>query len=135
MSIMKVEDHIRNIKESLDVIKESIQKGIQERQRTIGFNTSVAAAEMLEVYLHQNNLINPGASIKHDLFSSLNKTKEVLNFDFPNKDKIISLLYEIESKRNLLCYGKPQPIETIKKVLELFNELKSIFNEMGVKWS
>ena len=132
---MKIEDHIRNIKESLDVIKESIQKGVQERQRTIGFNTSVAASEMLEVYLHQNNLINPGASIKHDLFNSLNKTKDILNFDFPNKDKIISILHEIESKRNLLCYGKPQAIETIKKVLELFNELKSIFNEMGVKWS
>jgi hypothetical protein len=30
---MKVEDHLRNIRESLEVINESIQKGIQERQR------------------------------------------------------------------------------------------------------
>jgi len=35
---MKIEDHNRNIKESIEVINESIQKGLQERQRTIGFS-------------------------------------------------------------------------------------------------
>ena len=37
---MKVEDHLRNIGESLEVIKESIQKGVRERQRNISFNES-----------------------------------------------------------------------------------------------
>ena len=84
---MKAEDHLRNIKESLEVIEESIQKGIQERQRNIGFNTSVAAAEMLEVYLHKKDLINPGISIKHEWFNSIKNAKERLNFDFENKEK------------------------------------------------
>jgi len=132
---MKIEDHLRNIRESLEVIKESIQKNIQERQRNLGFNTSVAASEMLEVYLHKENLIHPGTTIKHDLFNSPNKTKEKLNFEFANKEKIISLLHGIESKRNLLCYGKPQPINTIKEVIEKFNELKTLFEEMGIKWN
>ena len=132
---MKIEDHDRNIGESLEVIKESIQKGLQERQRNIGFNVSVAAAEMLEVYLHKNNLINPGATIKHDLFSSLRIAKEKLNFDFPNKDEIISLLHEIETKRNILCYGKPQTEEAISEFLDLFNKIKSLFEKMGVKWN
>ena len=132
---MKIEDHIRNINESLEVIKESIQKNIQERQRNIGFNTSVAASEMLEVYLHKENLINPGSTIKHDLFNSIKKAEERLNFNFPNKTKIISLLNKIESKRNLLCYGKPQSIELVKEVIESFNEIKCVFEQMGVKWN
>ena len=106
---MKIEDHNRNIRESLEVIHECIQKGIQERQRTIGFNASVAATEMLEVYLHKQNLINPGTILKHEWFTSERKAYEKLSFDFPEKEAIIKILVEIESKRNILCYGKPQP--------------------------
>lgn len=132
---MKIEDHLRNIRESLEVIKESVQKDAQSRQRTIGFNVSVASAEMLEVYLHKNNLINPGATIKHELFNSIKKANEKFNFDFPNKEKIFSLLHDIESKRNSLCYGKPQTLETINSVLDSFNSLKEIFEGMGLKWN
>ena len=132
---MKAEDHLRNIKESLEVIEESIQKGIQERQRNIGFNTSVAAAEMLEVYLHKKDLINPGLAIKHEWFSSIKNAKERLNFDFENKEKIIELLNKIELKRNILCYGKIQPIEDTEEILEYFNEIKSLFEDMGLKWN
>ena len=39
---MRNEEHLRNIKESLDIIEESIKKGLLERQRNIGFNTSAA---------------------------------------------------------------------------------------------
>jgi len=132
---MKAEDHLRNIKESLEVIEESIQKGIQERQRNIGFNTSVAAAEMLEVYLHKKDLINPGISIKHEWFNSIKNAKERLNFDFENKEKIIELLNKIELKRNILCYGKIQPIEDTEEILGYFNEIKSLFEDMGLKWN
>ena len=132
---MKSEDHLRNIKESLEVIEESIQKGIQERQRNIGFNTSVAAAEMLEVYLHKKDLINLDLAIKHEWFSSIKNAKERLNFDFENKEKIIELLNKIELKRNILCYGKIQPIEDTKEILEYFNEIKSLFEDMGLKWN
>ena len=70
---MRIEDHLRNINESLEVIKECIQKGILERQRSIGFHTSVASVEMLEVFLHKENLLNPGATLKHEWFSSVRK--------------------------------------------------------------
>ncbi len=132
---MKIEDHLRNINESLEVIKESIQKGIQKRQRNIGFNTSVAATEMLEVYLHENNLINPGIVIKHSWFSSKRKAEEKLNFKFPNKEKIINLLNSIETKRNLLCYGKPRSEETIQSALDSFYQIKELFEKAGLKWN
>jgi hypothetical protein len=132
---MKIEDHLRNINESLEVINESIQKGIQERQRNIGFNISVASTEMLEVFLHKLNLLNPGSLIKHEWFSSVRKAKEKLTFNFPEKEKILGLLYEIESKRNIFCYGKPQPIEAISEIIKLFNKLKSLFEGQGLKWN
>lgn len=135
MLLMKIEDHQRNIRESLEVIKESIQKGIQERQRNLGFNISVASTEMLEVFLHQINILNPGALVKHDWFSSVRKAKEKLKFDFPDKEEIINLLNEIESKRNTLCYGKPQPVEAIKSIILSFNKLKSLLEKKGLKWS
>jgi hypothetical protein len=132
---MKIEDHLRNVNESLDVIKESIQKGLQERQRNIGFNTSVAAVEMLEIFLHKENIINPGAIIKHDWFSSFRKAGEKLEFEFPEKEKIIKLLCEIEAKRNLLCYGKPNPVQEIESILNSFYKIKDLFERLGVKWN
>jgi len=132
---MKIEDHLRNIKESLEVIKESIEKGIQERQRNIGFNVSVAATEMLEVYLHKLNLINPGTLMKHEWFASLNNAKERFSFDFEDKEKIFELLNQIETKRNFLCYGKPQEAELIESYLEIFNKIRSLFESKGLKWS
>ena len=132
---MKIEDPLRNINESLEVIEESIQKGIEKRQRNIGFNASVASVEMLEVFLHKNSLINPGAAIKHDWFSSIRKANEKLKFEFPEKEKIIKILVEIESKRNLLCYGRKQPIELIESALNSFNQIKSLFEGLGLKWN
>jgi len=132
---MKIEDHLRNINESLEVIKESIERGLQERQRNIAFNSSVASVEMLEVYLHNLNLINPGAILKHEWFNSLRQANERLPFDFEDKEKIISLLNSIESKRNNLCYGKLKPIEEIQAILNDFNQVKTIFESKGVKWN
>ena len=132
---MKIEDHLRNIKESLDDIKESIQKGLVERQRSIGFHTSVAATEMLEVFLHKNNLINPGIVLKHESFNSIKKAKDKLNFDFEEKEEILKLLNEIEIKRNQLCYGKKQPIELIESVVSSFNKTKTLFEKLGLKWN
>ena len=47
---MKIEDHLRNINESLGTIKFAVDKGIENHQRNIGFNCSLAAVEMLEVW-------------------------------------------------------------------------------------
>ena len=123
---MKIEDHLRNINESLDVIRECIEKGIEERQRNISFNVSVASTEMLEVFLHRKELINPSSMVKHDFFSSVRKASEHLSFDFENKQEIFSILVEIESKRNFLCYGKKQPVSLLVRQLELLNKLKEL---------
>lgn len=132
---MKVEDHLRNINESLEIIQENIQSGIQDRQRSIGFNTSVAGVEMFEVFLHKENLLHPSSILKHNWFGSKRIAKDKLDFDFLDKNKIISLLCKIEERRNILCYGKQRPVSEIKSTLDYFNELKSLFESKGLKWN
>ncbi len=129
---MKIEDHLRNLKESMEEIEASIIKGFAERQRSIGFHTSAAAVDMLEILLHKNSLIDPGFLIKHEWFNSKNKIAEKFPFAFPAKEEIFGLIMKIEEKRNILCYGKPQKIEVVQAVVENFNKLKSKFKEAGL---
>ncbi len=129
---MKIESHHERLKESLDLINESIEKGIVERQRTIGFNTSAASADMLEILLHKKSLIDPGFVLKHEWLKSKNKIEEKLPFEFPKKKEIIDLMFKIEEKRNLLCYGKPQKEENVREVINDFNKLKGIFRNEGI---
>ena len=129
---MRIEDHYKQLKESLAVLEENIEKGLAERQRNIGFNTSAACTDMLEIFLHKQNLIDPGLILKHEWLKSSNKIKEKLPFDFSRKEEILALIMKIEEKRNILCYGKPQKIEAIQEVLSQFNKLKSIFKEAGL---
>ena len=106
---MNIESHRRAIRESLELINESIQRGLEERQRTIGFHCSVAAVDMLELFLHSNGIIDPGKTIKHDFFTSERKALEKLTFSFEKKHEIVKLPVELESRRNSLCYGRPMP--------------------------
>ena len=129
---MKIESHHKNLIESFEVIDECIRKGLARRQRTIGFSTSAAAVDMLEILLHEQDLIDPGFVIKHEWFKSKNKVKDKFDFDFPRKEEILQLMFNIEERRNALCYGKPQDIEVIKNVLKDFNMLRKLFKEVGI---
>ncbi|MBU2523045.1 MAG: hypothetical protein KKE23_02015 [Nanoarchaeota archaeon] len=129
---MNIEGHLQSIKESLEEIEEAIKKGIEFRQRTIGFHTSVSACDMLEALLHKLGLVSPGFVVKHDWFNSMKKVKEKIVMEFPKKEKIITLMQEIEKQRNLLCYGKPKSKETIAEVIRKFNELKGVFVGAGL---
>ncbi|MBN1156624.1 hypothetical protein JXA85_03350 [Candidatus Woesearchaeota archaeon] len=129
---MKTESHLERLKESLEVIDESIEKGLVERQRNIGFNASVACADMLEILLHKKSLIDPGFIIKHEWLKSKNTIRDKFPFDFPGKKDILDLIYKIEEKRNTLCYGTPQKAEVVQEVISNLNELKKRFREAGL---
>ncbi len=118
---MKEIEHKKAIKESLEVINESVQVGVESRQRTIGFHCSAAAADLLELYLHHLNAINPGKVLKHDFFASEKKALRKVSEEFPDKEKIIKLVVELETQRNQLCYGKKQPKDKIEAYLKHFN--------------
>lgn len=130
---MHIEKHKERMNESIEVIDECISKDINKRQRTLGFSISAASADMFEIFLHNSKLVDPGFIVKHEWFKSKNKVAEKFHFEFKNKKKILELLYEIEVKRNLLCYGSPQSEDVIKKVLAMFNEFKTIIKDLGVE--
>ena len=127
---MRNEDHLRQLKESVQEIEKSIIEGIAEKQRTIGFNTSAGAIDMLEIILHKKNLLDTSAMIKHEWFNSERKIADKLKAEFPKKEEILSLIKKIENMRNRFCYGKKQPEERIRETISNFNILKKIFIEV-----
>ncbi len=129
---MRIEDHWKRIKENLELINEGIEKSIAERQQSIAYSASAASADLLEILLHKNSLIDPGFIIKHEWLKSKNKIIEKIPFDFPKKVEILELIFKIEEKRNLLCYGKPQKREVVQEVINNFNKLKEVFKEAGL---
>lgn len=127
---MKNEDHLRQLKESIREIEKAIIEGISEKQRTIGFNTSSGAIDMLEIILHKNRVLDTSAMIKHEWFNSERKISEKIIGDFPRKAEIIPLIKKIQSVRNFFCYGKKQPLSSIQETVDNFNNLKNIFVEV-----
>jgi len=130
---MNIDKHKERLKESLQVIEESVNTGILNRQRTIGFSVSAASADLFEIYLHQNNLVDPGFIVKHEWFKSKNKLEEKFPFDFTYKKEIFAIMHGIETKRNALCYGIPQKEEIIQKILFDFSKLKDLFKKNGIE--
>lgn len=124
---MNVQSHLENLKESVAEIEEAVQKGLIVKQRSLGFHASAAATDMLEIVLHERNLVDPGFVAKHEWLNSPKKIKEKFPFDFPRKSEILSLSAKIEAQRNKLCYGKRQGEEILVRLLADFNSLKDIF--------
>lgn len=128
---MNLDAHYANLRESIEEIEQAIKRGVVNRQRTIGFHTSAAAADMYEIILHKKDLITTGFMVKHDWFAAKNKVKAKLHFEFSEREEILPLISAIEMERNKLCYGRPASEETILKVLDLFQRLKKKFADMG----
>ncbi len=128
---MKIENHLRNLQESVEEIENAVKEGLEKKQRTLGFHTSSAAIDMLEIILHKNNLIDFGFVIKHEWFNSKRKIEEKIYFDFPRKKEIIEHISKIESARNKFCYGKRQNEEELEEIVNEFNKLKGLFVEVS----
>lgn len=131
-SIQTHKDHIR---EHLQEIQDAIAIGIEKRPSTIGLHVSACSISLLELYLHVLGKITVGTILKHEWFKAPKPEQKVLPFaerklgvDFPDKDKILSLMYVIEEKRNTLIYGKPSNI-ALTEVYSTFEKLHSIIKE------
>ena len=132
---MKIEFHLDRIRESLEMIEEAVTKGAATHQRTIGFHTSAAAVDLLHLYLSQQKLLTSGSQLLHQWFRSQKQARAHLSFDFPEKDRIIQLLYYIEKARDTLCYGRPCPLEEVREVLAHFNQFRELLRSLGVQES
>ena len=127
------DEHKIKIQEHLREIDDAIEQGIEKSPITIGFHCSACAIQFLELYLHLTNKISIGKIIKHDWFKRPHLGQRIellierkLGIEFPEKQRIYDLIYSLEEKRNILVYGKSDE-KQIKEVLDIFNELKSLF--------
>jgi len=130
-----IEEHKKIVKEFLDDINEKIKADLLvERQKIIGFSASEAAVNLLAVFLHKKNVIEPGLNVNHRYFSSLKMAENTFNIDFPNKSKILNLLVNQESYRNKLCYGKEKEADIVNSAVKNLFELKNLIeSEMEKK--
>ena len=125
-----LEDHKATIRELEEDINEKIRaKNLFERQKVVGFDVSEASTNLFELYLHKKNLITEGFNVNHRFFNSQKKAEERFPYDFPEKQKILSRMVEIEELTTKLCYGKSKKIEEVERAVKLFSELKDIIKK------
>lgn len=130
-----IESHRRKIREHLNEIKDAIDEGIENKPITLGFHCSSCAVEMLELFLHLENKIPFGKVIKHNWFKKPKAEQKKgaladrkVGANFPDKDEIYSLMYEVEALRDNLVYGTPDS-HKIEQILIPFLKLKKILQE------
>lgn len=126
-----LKEHQKSIEELINDINEKIRSNLLvERQKLIGFSASEVACDLFATLLHKKNLIFPGFNINHRFFVSEKSAKERFNFDFPEKNKLISLLVKQEKFRTLLCYGKSKEKKAVEGAIKNIFTLKEIIERL-----
>ena len=127
--------HRERIAEHLQVIADAIAVGIERRPATIGLHASACSIDLLELYLHISGNISAGAVIKHEWFKAPKPEQKILPLAerklggiFPDKEKVLRLMYIIEEHRNKLIYGKPS-LGGIEMVLRTFQQLYTLLKD------
>lgn len=125
-----LEEHKNNIKQFMDDIKEKIRSELLlERQKIVGFNMSEASTNFMEYFLHKKNLISSGFKVNHNYFVSEKRAQRYLDFEFPKKEILITLLVNQDKFRSLLCYGKEKELRIVEKAIANLYKIKSIIEE------
>lgn len=129
------ENHLKRIREHLAELNDAIDAGVENKPVTIGLHCSACAIELFELYLHAIHKIPIGKVLKHNWFKKPHEGQKIeplaerkVGVDFPDKDRIYSLLYEIEELRENLVYGNPT-LAQINKVHHAFLRLKQELSE------
>ncbi len=133
---MKEEKHDEILREVLDEIESASKdkRGLVSHQRRLAFSLSLGAVTILEIYLHKLNVIKESSKINHIWFKR--KKQTILEYlqnqitsslnSIENMQEIISLIVEIEEKRDDLAYGSPSTEENIQEKINLFFKLKNL---------
>ena len=130
-----VEQHKIQVKEHMQELADAIAIGLENRPATLALHVSACSISLLEMYLHVLGKISTGTTIKHDWFKRPKEGQKIapmaerkLAALFPEKEKILSLLYTIEENRNKLIYGKPTKVAS-DSVYSSFQQLHSLIKE------
>ena len=127
---MKLEEHEKAYAEHLIHINRTIEEGLEENQRNVGYNVSQGSIELFAIYLHKLNFLQgSGDQFDHRIFRSKNLIEKKIPAKFPAREGILKLLQFIESERIALCYGTRKSRERIEKVINAFQKLRKIINK------
>jgi len=123
---MKEEDHLKAYQECKDTIFSwALEiRGLEKSQRTVGLNASRAIVELLSAYLHRKKLVDEGFQLNHRWFKSKSVSQKLP--DFKNKEKVLEKIVSLENSSETLAYGSPKPLERMKEIVELFNDVEKL---------
>ncbi len=130
-----IERHKELLKQSISILQFSIERGILENSRGIGFAVSSGSVDIFSIYLHKLGKISSGRIIEHNWFKKIKEGQKIeplyereINLDFPKKEEVYQLMCGIEEKRMILAYGNPSK-EDIKIMIDSFWKLKEIIEK------
>jgi len=139
--------HIAALVEVREAIDEALkdQRGLLPRQRRLMSMLSLGTQHLIEVWLHKNGAIKPGASVKHEWFKSEGRNLRMKLTGIVTKDvgklvgseKVLALAREVERDRNDIVYGAPLPNDrTLKEKIDAVLELKKAVEEATgeIRW-
>ena len=107
-------------------------RGLVAHKKRLAICLSIGATNILEEYLKKNSVLKQGYKINHQwLKKKKEKVKEILGEkitgsidSLKNLDKILEIVYNIESKRNDLAYGKKASETLLKDLINQYLLLK-----------
>jgi|SRR3989344_8321974 len=130
--------HQSLLRQSLDLLDLAISKGMLDNSRAIAFAASSGAVDLLSILLHNLGKLSSGKVIEHQWFKRPKPEQKKapiyekkLDFNFPHKKEIFSLMCTIEEHRSSLAYGNPTESD-VMRVTEAFRKLREIIEkELG----
>lgn len=130
-----VDRHKDLLKQSSDLLELAIARGAFENSRTVAFATSSGSVDVLSIFLHRIGKLSAGGIIEHQWFKQPKHEQKKpsvyelrLDFDFPQKKVIFSLMCAIEEKRDKLAYGNPTETD-ITATITAFKKLKELLEQ------
>jgi len=127
---MKIEEHEKAYKEHLKNLNKAIEEGIEENQRNVGYNVSQGSVELFALHLHKLHLLpGSGDQLDHRIFKNKTLSEKKIPPKFPSRNEILNLMRDIETERNVICYGKRKPKNRIEMMIKKFQELRELINK------
>ena len=133
---MRKERHEEVLKEVLDEIGSALndKQGLLIHQRRLAFSISLGAVNLLELHLHNLNIMKVGSMIDHTWFKRSKKNvldKLEMQITSPissvkDIDGLVEIIRDIEEKRDDLAYGAPATEDVLQNKINLFFKLKKI---------
>ncbi len=139
---MHEEKHRLALAEVREAIEEALQdpRGLLPRQRRLMAALSLGTQHLVELWLHHQRAIKPGALVKHEWFQAeprrlklqLAGTLTKPLDELTEADRIVALAREVERDRNSVVYGAPLvDSQVLQEKIDAFLELVKAVEQAG----